>query len=168
MDEAGFLVRDMERKLLFGQPQSPPKSEGTEVKQAVSRIDEIAKNEFEPRIGIDIVGRGVTSAPTAILQMLDGHGKSPAQLDRDAAMRGPLYSMFLREHPEHLEKIAKGEVTRSAWRWNETDRRMLAEDLNSVKIKYDNWRKRKTGQELTTQERITEGFIDVRNPNSWF
>ena len=125
--------------------------------------------EYPPRLGVDVVGRGVTSAPLALLQLLDGHGLSPAQLDRNAEMRGPLYSSALREHPWILDaKMSPGYAAQSQPAYNQTDRRMLAEDLNSVKIKYDNWRKQQTGQELSPQERIMQGFVDVRNPNSWF
>lgn len=141
---------------------------------AVQKIAEIMSQarsntdaSYPPRIGIDVVGPGITSAPTALLQMIDGDGLSPQQLDRNQAMYGPLYGKALAEHPEIMtQKSAPGYVAPPTPAYNQTDRRMLAEDLNSVKIKYDNWRKAQLGQELTPQERVTQSFIDVRNPNS--
>jgi hypothetical protein len=133
------------------------------------KLLDVPQESYPPRWGVDITGRGVTSAPLALLQLLDGHGLSPAQMDRNAAMHGPLYSSALREHPWILDaKMAPGYVAPPRPVYNQTDRRMLAEDLNSVKIKFDNWQKQNLGQELTPQERVTQSFIDVRNPNSWF
>lgn len=122
---------------------------------------------FPPRMGIDIVGPGITSAPLAMLQMIDGHGQTGEQIDRYGAMFGPLYSKALRENPEILaQRTAPDYVRPPTPAYNQTDRRMLSEDLNSVKIKFDNWRKAQVGQALTPQERVTQAFIDVRNPNS--
>ncbi len=40
----------------------------------------------------------------------------------------------------------------------------MADD--SVQIKFDNWKKANIGQELTPQDRVTQSFVDLRNPNS--
>ena len=126
------------------------------------------ESSYAPRLGIDIAGRGVTSAPIAILQLIDGHGQTGEQIDRYEKMRRPLYEKFLRENPDIAEKLMSGEIKRPKdySTYNQTDRRMLSEDLNSVQIKFNNWKKANIGQELTPQERVTQSFVDVRNPNS--
>lgn len=108
----------------------------------------------------ELLGGLNTPAIAALLQMTDPIGLSPGQLDRNAAMRPGLFGL--------ASAMSGGQTAvpnlpdpASMRRWN-------AEDLNSVMIKYNNWRKQNFGQELTPQERVTQGFIDVRNPNSRF
>jgi hypothetical protein len=107
----------------------------------------------------ELLGGLSTPAWAALMQMFDPKGLSPAQLDRNAAMRGPLLREGFQRQPEALgqERLPARPGAASP-----------QEDLNSVLIKYNNWRKQQTGQELTPQERVTQGFIDVRNPNSWY
>lgn len=132
------------------------------------------RTTFPPRMGVDVHGRGITNPIHAILQLIDGRGLSSAQLDRNAAMFSPLYRSALEEHPEILDNKIKdmmkpGYAPPQPPKYNENDRRMLAEDFSSVKIKWDNWLKTNYwGEELTPQERIVQSFVDVRNPNSMF
>jgi hypothetical protein len=146
-------LNDVVRQLMFSpQPGPPPGG---------------SLPSFPPRIGVDVSGRGITSPIIAALSLADGHGLSPAQMDRNQAMQGPLYSLALREYPEILAQKMSQSLPPSI-PYSQTDRRMLAEDLNATQIKFDNWKKANIGQELTPQDRITQGFVDVRNPNSWF
>ena len=123
--------------------------------------------QFPPRLGIDIVGRGITNPAIAAVQLLNeivgGRGLTSEQLDRYRAMHGPLYLSAIRENPEFVGRPKEPQV------YGIADRRSTAEDLNSVKVIYDNWRKQQMGEELTPQERVMQGFVDVRNPNmlSW-
>jgi hypothetical protein len=121
---------------------------------------------FPPRMGIDVNGRGLTNPLMAALNMANemsgGRGLSPAQMDQNQAMRGPLYSLGMREHPEFIGQ------PREPSTYGAADRRSLAEDLNQASIRYEIWKKQNLGQELTPQDRVTQGFVDVRNPNSLF
>ncbi len=108
----------------------------------------------------ELLGGFGTPALAALLQLFDPKGLSPSELDRNAAMRVPLLSHAYKQYPE-----TAGMRTTSPTRQGANS---LPEDLNSVMIKYNNWRKQGVGQELTPQERVTQGFLDVRNPNSRF
>jgi hypothetical protein len=103
-----------------------------------------------------------TPAIAAAMQMFDPRGLSPDQLDRNAAMQRPLLSRAFNEYPGLSGRERPPYDTIPA------ERNSLMEDLNSVMIKYGMWRKEQTGQELSPQDRVTQGFLDVRNPNSWF
>jgi hypothetical protein len=120
-----------------------------------------ALREFRPEyIRPELLGGFGTPVWAAMLQMLDPMGFSPAQLDRNDAMRGPLRQSALNQRPELLGQTASSPMRPGL--------HSQAEDLNSVMLKYGNWRKQQVGEPLTPQERVTQGFIDVRNPNSWF
>lgn len=105
-----------------------------------------------------LVGGLGTPVLAALLQMFDYRGLTPDQINRNSAMRGPLYK-------RGLESLI-GVPTRDAG--PPVNRDSIAEDANSVMLKYNNWRKQNAGIELSPQERITQGFLDVRNPNSRF
>lgn len=107
-----------------------------------------------------------TPAIAALLQMTDPMGLSPDQMNQNAGMRGPLYKTG-QQRMADLLMPPQPQPNADAGQ-NIARRNSLDEDLNSVMIKYDNWRKAQTGQELTPQERVTQGFIDQRNPNSRF
>lgn len=132
----------------------------------MARLMQGQTNQFPMRMGIDVSGKGITNPLVALLQMIDGHGLTGEQMDRNQAMFGPLYGKALREHPEILDEKIQGRGNFQPQPYGENDRRMLNEDLNSVQIKYNNWRKGQTGQELTPQDRVTQSFVDLRNPNS--
>jgi hypothetical protein len=125
-----------------------------------------AEQSLSPRPGIDFVGRGVTNPAHAMLNMLNefygGRGLSPKQMEQQQAMVAPLYRHAMEQHPE-----ARGQPRERA-AYGAVDKRSLAEDMNQAKVRYDIWLKNQTGQELTPQDRVTQGFVDFRNPNSLF
>lgn len=119
----------------------------------------MAEPEFQTSyIRPELLGGFGTPTWAALMQMFDPKGLSPAQLDRNAAMHSPLLIHAYNEHPE-LAGLSKEPAREGAASGRE--------DINSVLIKYNNRRKQAVG-DLTPQERVTQGFLDVRNPNSWF
>jgi hypothetical protein len=130
-----------------------------------ANIDAIREVFSRSYVRKETMGGLGTPAVAAALQMADPMGLSPEQLDRNRAMRGALYHHAYKEHPELIDQPSPKSNKAGA---KVAAASSIAEDLNSVLIKYANWRKTGLGEPLTPQERVTQGFIDVRNPNSWF
>lgn len=120
------------------------------------------ETEFKPSyLRPELMGGFGTPSVAALLQMTEPMGLSGEQLDRNAAMRGPILRSVLNAHPELMGHLGSGGP---ALPGSSSQR----EDMNSVMLKYQNWRAQQNGLELSPQQRVTQGFLDVRNPNSRF
>lgn len=104
-----------------------------------------------------------TNSIAALGQMIDPLGLTPKQMNQNNDMRPALLQYAIRSNPA-LASLPSAENPGAAI----AQRNSLGEDLNSVRIKFSNWLNAQRGQELSPQDRVTQGFIDVRNPNSWF
>ena len=139
--------------------KAPPSDDSNNLTSALSMIDAVFKRSY---VRPETMGGLETPVVGALMQMTDRMGPSQAAYASYDTMKGPLYrkAAEIRQETGIKADHSSGEGNSVA------ERNSLDEDLNSVMIKYGNWWKKQTGQELTPQEKITQDFIDFRNPNS--
>jgi hypothetical protein len=145
--------------LKSGSGNKTPSDDSNNLTSALSMIDAVFKRSY---VRPETMGGLETPVVGALMQMTDRMGPSQAAYASYDTMKGPLYrkAAEIRQETGIKADHSSGEGNSVA------ERNSLDEDLNSVMIKYGNWRKKQTGQELTPQEKITQDFIDFRNPNS--